>query len=117
MSDKKIGIKHYIFLHSILLLYSFTGVFSKTASQCSFLSFKFIILYGTVLLFLFLYAILWQQILKSLPLTTAFANKAITVVWGFIWGAVFFHEKISLFMIIGAAIIIFGIYLVVSDHE
>lgn len=117
MSENKASINDYIFLHAILLLYSLTGIFSKLASQNEFLSFKFIVFYGLALMGLFIYAILWQQVLKKLPLTTAFANKSITVVWGMFWGTMFFREKISLFMIIGAVIIIGGIYLVVTDHE
>lgn len=117
MSENKAGIKDYIFLHAILIMYSLGGVFSKSAAQHEFLSFGFILFYGLVLANLFVYAILWQQALKRLPLTTAFANKSITVVWGMLWGILFFREKISLFMIIGAAVIVFGIYLVVTDHE
>lgn len=55
------------------------------------------------------YAIGWQQIIKRLPLTTAFANKAVTVVWGIIWGAVFFQEKVTIGKVIGAILVILGV--------
>ena len=32
------------------------------------------------------YAFGWQQVIKHLPLTTAYANKAVTVVWGILLG-------------------------------
>ena len=64
---------------------------------------------------LFAYAIAWQQVLKRLPLVTAYANKAVTVIWGLVLGATFFQEKITLQKVIGAFIIIFGVYLVVSE--
>lgn len=57
------------------------------------------------------YAIGWQQILKHLDLTLAFANKAVAVVWGIIWGVVFFREVITVKMIAGALIVIAGVVL------
>jgi drug/metabolite transporter (DMT)-like permease len=65
---------------------------------------------------LFVYAILWQQILKVFPLTVAFANKAIVILWGIIWGYWVFGEILRWGMILGAAVIVAGIYLVVSDE-
>jgi hypothetical protein len=52
-------------------------------------------LYFVVFGVLFVYAILWQQVLKKIPLTTAIANKSITIVWGMIFGLLFFEEKVS----------------------
>lgn len=37
--------------------------------------------------------LVWQQILHYLPLTFAYANKGVSLVWGMIWGALFFQEK------------------------
>ena len=86
-------IKSYILLHIVLLLYSMGGICSKLAAGQSFLSLKFILFYGILLLNLAVYALLWQQILKRLPLVTAYANKAITVIWGMLWGYLFFQEQ------------------------
>ena len=55
------------------------------------------------------YAVGWQQIIKRLPLTTAFANKAVTVVWGMVWGLLFFHESITIGKVIGAVLVIIGV--------
>lgn len=98
-----------IALHVLLLFYSLSGIFSKNAAYQPFLSVPFILLYGGMLAVLFIYAIGWQQIIKRLPLTVAFANKAITVVWGMIWGVLIFDEQINTQMIIGAALVIVGI--------
>ncbi len=116
-STRKPKIKDLFFLHILLLLYSLGGIFSKLASQQKLFSFEFLLFYGIVLFNLFIYAILWQQILKRMPLTTAFSNKSIVIVWGMLWGAVFFKEEISIFMLIGATLIIFGVYLVVTDYD
>ena len=63
------------------------------------------------------YAIGWQQIIKRLPLTTAFANKAVTVVWGIIWGAVFFMSQLLLEKVIGAALVIVGVVIYARADE
>lgn len=115
--EKKKKINNYIFLHILLLFFSFCGVFSKLASQNEFLSIKFIIFYVISILILGIYAILWQQILKKFSLTTAFFNKAITIIWGMLWGIIFFKETITLNMIIGAIIVLIGVGLVVKDYE
>lgn len=110
-------IKSLVLLHLLLLIYSLGGIFSKNAGMQPFLSLKFCLFYGIVLLELFFYAIMWQQILKRLPLVTAFANKAIVVIWGLLWGKLFFKESISLMQIVGAIVIILGVYMVVSSDD
>lgn len=112
----KIKIRDYAFLHIILFIYSMGGVFSKLAAGKEFLSIGFFFFYGLVLATLFVYAVLWQQVLKKMPLTTAFLNKSVVVVWGIIWGAIFFSEEIKWNMVLGAIVIIIGICVVVSDN-
>ena len=87
------------------------------ASQNEFLSLKFCLFYGMSIFILGIYAIFWQQILKKFDLTTAFFNKAITILWGMLWGVLFFKETITLNMIIGAVIVLIGVGLVVKDYE
>lgn len=107
----------YLGLHILLLVYSASIVFSKLASGYSFLSVGFILCYGMMLLLLGMYAVFWQQIIKKLPLMTAYANKAVTVVWGIVWGVVLFDEKITWGKALGAALVIAGVMLYVSgDH-
>lgn len=113
----KSNLKTYFLLHFILLLYSINGIFSKLASTKEFMSLDFILLYGVVLFNLFIYAILWQQVLKKIPLTTAFSNKSIIIIWGMIWGKLIFNEAIKWNMILGIIIIILGVYMVVRNNE
>ncbi len=110
-------LKYLILLHIVLAIYSFMGIASKLAAAEPFLSFKFILYYGAVIVTLFLYALVWQQLLKKLPLITAYANKAVTVIWGVIWGFIFFSEPITWQKILGALIIVAGVYFVVSADE
>ena len=114
---KESNVKYIAILHIVLFVYSILGIASKIASGKDFLSLEFCFYYGIVILNLFLYAILWQQIIKKIPLITAYANKAVTVIWGIVWGSLFFKEEISFGKIVGAVIIILGIYLVVSTKD
>lgn len=110
-------IKVLFALHVMLMIYSMSGICSKLAAEQSFLSLRFCIYYLIIIMLLGLYAIGWQQIIKRLPLTTAFANKAVTVVWGIIWGAIFFEESITLAKIIGAIMVIIGVIIYARAEE
>lgn len=103
--------KVLIALHILLLVYSASGIFSKTAASQPFFSLPFVGLYGGMLLVLFVYALGWQQIIKRIPLTLAFMNKAVTIVWGILWGFLLFGEQINVGKIIGAVFVIAGVIL------
>lgn len=109
--NTKSRIKVFIVLHMLLMIYSMSGICSKMAAKEEFLSPRFCMFYGCIILLLGLYAIGWQQIIKRLPLTTAFANKAVSVVWGMVWGILIFHENITVGNIIGAVLVISGVVL------
>jgi multidrug transporter EmrE-like cation transporter len=98
-------------LHLLLALYSVTNIFSKLASDAPFLSVRFVVFYGLVLLILAIYAIGWQQAIKRMPLTTAYANKAVTIVWGVIFGVLFFGETVTVPKVVGAVLIMAGVAL------
>lgn len=100
-----------IALHILLAIFSLGGVCSKLAGKAGFLSFTFCLFYGCLLAIMGVYAIGWQQIIKRMSLTAAYANKAITVVWGIVWGFVIFNEHITVGKIAGASLIIAGIIL------
>ena len=104
-------LKTFLSLHFFLMLYSVTEVLGKSASSYPLTDARFFLLYGGILLILVVYALGWQQVIKHLPLTTAFANKAITVFWGIVWGALFFQEDITPLKVAGVAIIIVGVLL------
>lgn len=110
--------KWFLLLHLILGIYASSSVCSKLAARQPFMSGAFILLYGAMLLALVIYAFGWQQVIKHLPLTTAYANKAVTVVWGILLGFLLFDEGVTPRQIVGAIIIIVGIVLFVrADHE
>ena len=107
--ERKASILPVFLLHVLFFVYSFSTVLSKAAAMEETMSIRFFAFYGGVLFLLGVYAIVWQQLIKKLPLVFAYANKAITIVWGIIWGALLFSERITSGKIIGAAVVIAGI--------
>ncbi len=106
-----------LLLHALFMVYSLASVFSKLAGQSEFLSPRFLLLYGAMLAILAVYALLWQQALKRIPLVTAYANKAVTVLWGLLWGLLFFGEAVTFQKLAGVALIVGGIVMVVKADE
>ena len=105
-------------LHLLLLLFSLTTVLSKLAAGEAFLSLRFCLFFGGEFVLLGIYAIGWQQILKRLPLTLAYTNKAVTLVWSIVFGVLLFHETVSLKQLIGCALAVAGVVLFVrADGE
>ena len=117
MAMPKDRIKVLFGLHLLLMLYSCSGILSKLAAGAPMFSKEFILCYAGIICLLGIYAIFWQQIIKRLPLTLAFANKAITVVWGLVWGTVFFGEGVTPLKVIGALVVLLGVVLYVLDDS
>ena len=115
---KKTDKRVLIALHLLLMFYSCASVLSKLAARESFLSLRWCLCYGGMIAILGLYAVGWQQILKRLPLTVAFANKAVTLVWTMVFGVLIFKESISVRQLIGCALAVAGVVLfVLPDQE
>lgn len=113
----KYKLKNILILEFSFFIYSLSSLFSKMAMYDNPTTFHIIFFYGLSLMMLGIYAIIWQQVLKRMKLTVAFSNKGITIIWGLIFGTIFFREKISLGMIIGSAIVILGIIVMMKEKE
>lgn len=105
------GARVLLALHGLLVLMSLSGVMSKLAARFEFMSAGFVLCYGAMVALLGAYALGWQQVIKRIPLTTAYANRAVTVLWGIVWGAVLFHESVNPLKIAGALIVLLGVVL------
>lgn len=93
------------------LVYSSTGIFSKQASMEEFLSIEYVIRFALVILAMCIYAILWQIILKSRPLSQAYLFKSVTVVFSLLFAWSIFHEAVTMKNLVGCGFIIAGIIL------
>ncbi|MEG1524165.1 MAG: EamA family transporter [Clostridia bacterium] len=104
-------------LQLCVLVFSCSSVLEKLASQHPILSWAWIGLYGGALVIIALYALAWQQFLKRVPLTTAYANRAMTMLWSMLFGMLIFQEKVTWNMFAGVLVIAVGIYYVVTGDE
>ena len=102
----------YLYLHIILLLQVFSGICLKFASSYNILSINFVLLYGFGILFLILYAFFWQKILKIMPLSTAYMNVSMVIIWMIFVGYLIWGEPITINKIIGALFVITGIIII-----
>lgn len=101
----------YILLITAIFIYSCSGVFSKFASMQEFLSIPYIANIAGVVFVLGVYAIMWQQIIKRMPVGDAYLFKGTGVVFGLLIAHFIFGEAITLNNIVGSAVIIAGITL------
>ena len=118
MERGKADVRILLALHCLLVLMSLRGVMSQFAARFEFMSVGFVLCYGAMVVLLGVYALGWQQVIKRIPLTTAYANRAITVLWGIVWGALLFHEGVNPLKIAGALVVLFGVVLyAVADNN
>lgn len=106
--DRSKRIISYVILQIVIVIYSFSSVLGKLAAQHTFFSAPFVVYYIGVIFVLGIYAICWQQIIKKMPLSVAYINRATDIVWGIIWGMLIFNEKITVRQWVGAGIVMLG---------
>ncbi len=109
-------IKYYVLLQLIVIIYALGSIPSKLASNEPFMSFKYIFFMGLLFLSLAIFAITWQQILKKVPLSIAYVNKATSIIWGMLISYLIFDERVTATNIIGTAIVLVGILIMVKGE-
>lgn len=109
------NISNFFKLNSVFIVYSISLLFSKIASGQERIN-DFIFYYCCSLLFMVIYAIGWQFVLKTNKLSIAYSYKVSTLLWGVLLGTLIFGEKITPNMIIGGIIILIGVW-IIGDHN
>ncbi|MDR3305710.1 MAG: EamA family transporter [Clostridiales Family XIII bacterium] len=112
---KKPAIIWLVLMQVFVCVYSFSGVMAKMASGYPFLSGGFILFFGIELVCLGIYALAWQQILKRFPLSVAYVNRAMSVLWVLVWTTFFFQEQPTLQNVCGIVLILSGVIVVTKD--
>ena len=115
----RVPVKDFLLLHATLFLYAVVSVLGKAAGvrlavretepAVVFMALEFVAL-GV-------YAVLWQQTLKRMPLSFAYSNKGVCTLWTCLFGIVFFGETLTLGKALGILTVLAGVWLVVSDHD
>lgn len=111
---QKDTLRQTLLVQGAVLVMSMSGVFQKLAGRHPVLSMPFILLFGLSVVVMGIYAILWQIILKRMPLSVAYSNRAISTIWTVCWGVLLFKEALTWNKALGAVIICVGVYLVNS---
>ena len=98
-------------LVGINMLYACVGICTKMAAMQPPMSWLYMLWFGGAVAIIGAYAILWQQILKRIELSTAYMFKGTTLIFTMLIAALLFGEAITVPNILGSLIIITGIIL------
>lgn len=101
--------RSYIVLIGVNLIYACTYIFTKLASDYSFPSVPYILCLVGAVTVMGVYALLWQQVIKRMPIAEAYMFKGTSLIFVLLLSALIFGEAITLSNIIGAVVIIVGI--------
>lgn len=103
--------KTYLALIGVNLVYACTSIFTKMASRQDILSWPYLLWIAGAIGVMGVYALLWQQIIARMPLSTAYMFKGTSLIFVLLFSILLFGEAITLSNVIGAVIIIIGIIL------
>lgn len=103
--------KQVLALLGVFFLYSFEPIAAKYTSQQDLFTRPFWFGVLAVCCILGVYALLWQQLLKRIPLSVAYMFRGSTLVFVLILSVLFLGDTISVSNIIGATILACGIAL------
>ena len=98
-------------LVGINMLYACVGICTKMAAMQPPMSWPYLLWFGGAVAIIGAYAILWQQVLKRIELSTAYMFKGTTLIFTMLIAALLFGEAITVPNILGSLIIITGIIL------
>ena len=101
--------KTIVVLIFVYLIYASVSLATKFTSLQEFLSLKYFFGLAIVVAMLGIYAIIWQQVLKRIELTTAYMFKGTSLIFVLLFSALIFNETITLWNIVGASLIVGGI--------
>ena len=105
------SIHTYLALIGINLIYACTSIFTKMASRQEMLSWPWLLWIAGAVGVMGVYALLWQQVIARMPLSTAYMFKGTSLIFVLLFSVLLFGESITLNNVIGTVIIIAGITL------
>ena len=109
-------VRNYAQLHLNIMLFAFTGVFSKLAAvyyNRGGLSEPLVYLFaGLMLLNCAVYAVAWQRVIRKFSLSAAYSNKNVYLIWSQLWAFFIFRENITVKNMIGMLVILVGVWMV-----
>ena len=106
MNKKEVAI-----LVGVNLVYACTSIFTKMASRQKMMSWPYLLWIAGAIGVMGVYAILWQQVIKWMPLSTAYMFKGTSLIFILLISGLMLGEAITINNVIGSVIIILGIAL------
>ena len=107
----QIKARDIVALVGINMLYACVGICTKMAALQATGSWLYLLWFGGAVAIIGVYAILWQQVLKRIELSTAYMFKGTTLIFTMLIAALLFGEAITIPNIVGSLIIVTGITL------
>ena len=101
----------YLALIGVNLIYACTSICTKMASRHEMFSWPYLWWIAGAIGVMSIYALLWQQVIARMPLSTAYMFKGSTLIFTMLIAALIFGEVITIPNIVGSVIIIIGITL------
>lgn len=105
---------YFLLLCLAVAIYSMSGFFTKLAAGYTFMSITYVLCLVAVVGVLGLYAVLWQMILKRVPLSVAYPFRSLGVVYGLAIAGFAFHEPITWQNLLGGAIVMLGLFIMTT---
>lgn len=115
--QKKLSIFHLIAMQLVVIIYSVSTVMAKLAAKEELISFRGIMFYALYIGCLGIYAIFWQQLIKRVELSIAYANRCMNLLWSSLWAIFLFHEKLSITNTCGLLLVLIGTFFVNSVEK
>ena len=110
-------LKNIILLQGVVVVYTFSGIMSKKASENGDNLIKFLFFFAMEFVILALYAVLWQQMIKRFELSVAYANRSMAILWSMLWAVVFFGDHITWKNILGILLVLLGTIIINTDTK
>ena len=101
----------YLAQIGVNLIYACTSICTKMASRQEMLSLPYLLWIAGAVGVMGVYAMLWQQVISRMPLSTAYMFKGTSLIFVLLISALLFGETITVNNLIGSVIIVFGIVL------
>ncbi len=116
---KKLNLRDFAILQLVALIYTSSTVISKIAAQSaeSGKGWTFLLLYGAEIGVLGIYALCWQQVIKRVELSVAYANRAMALLWSLLWAVLLFGEQITVKKLIGVGLVLAGTLIINGGKE
>lgn len=106
-----------LFPAASVAVYSLSGFFTKLAAGCEPLSVVYWGCLAGVVAVLGTYAVLWQLLLKRMPLSRAYMFRSLGVVYGLLIASLVFGEAVTWRNMAGCAIVLCGLWLLLSERR